>query len=142
MRSRKMGIKGITAILAGVLMSLGIMTSVKASNDSYSYQFTLRPHYANSYSSSRYRQTTDVSNKWKVNLQTSTEGKGTKATFWLSNENHKKASETHTIAQGSGSHYYNAYSSASKRDVCLSVENNNDSSKSYKITGVWDEETN
>ena len=46
------------------------------------------------------------------------------------------------MAQGTGAHYYKAKSKASKTDVRLGAENNNDSPNTYAISGYWDEETN
>lgn len=47
----------------------------------------------------------------------------------------------HDIKEGTGDHYYSAFSSASQRDVCLGAENNNNSSSTYTVSGYWDEET-
>ncbi|MCI9489287.1 MAG: DUF2712 domain-containing protein, partial [Dorea sp.] len=41
-----------------------------------------------------------------------------------------------------GSLSYKAKSKASKTDVRLGAENNNDSPNTYAISGYWDEETN
>lgn len=142
MRLKKLELKYVLGVLMSVLIILTMTLTVKASNDNYSFSFSLKPHYANAYSGDRYRQTTNVNNKWKVNLQKSAEGSNSKATFWLSQANHKQASGTHQVQCGSGAHYYVAWSNASSRDVCLSAENNNDSANSYKISGKWDEETN
>lgn len=57
------------------------------------------------------------------------------------NSNHDKVSATHDVTQGTGDHYYSAYSSASQRDVCLGAENNNNSLRTYTVSGYWDEET-
>ena len=119
--------------------------SVKASDDNVQFNnFKLKAHYANSYTASRYRQTTNTKNNWKVNLAYSSEGNNSIATFWLAkaNSNHTRVSATYDIHQGTGAHYYNAWSGASKTNVCLGAENNNDSAKEYTISGYWDEETN
>ena len=44
------------------------------SNDNWGFNFTIQPHQANSRRGARYRQTTNVNNKWKVNMQSSGEG--------------------------------------------------------------------
>ncbi|MFQ7310803.1 DUF2712 domain-containing protein [Sellimonas sp.] len=73
----------------------------------------------------------------------SSEGKGTIATYWLAlfNSSHTLASGTHNVTQGSGAHYYSAKSNASKSNVCLAVENNNNTTNTYTVAGYWDEET-
>ena len=120
------------------------MVLLDIGDNNYEYAFKLKANYANSYSSARYRQTQNTANKWKVNLKNSTEGAGTKATFWLAkdNDSYTRVSATHDVKQGSGAHYYNAYEKASQTDVRLAAENNNDSPNTYQISGVWDEETN
>lgn len=129
-----------TIILATVIIL--VMASVAfASNDNYGYTFQLGPHYKNSYSGARYRQTSNENNKWKVNLVYNSEGAGGKATFWLAkdNKNRTVVSYTHTIKQGSGAHYYGATAAASRTNVRLGAENNN--SSSCVVSGYWDEET-
>lgn len=132
-----------TFVIAFTLIISSVVIS-KAANDNHEYAFNLKAHYGNSYSAARYRQTTNTANKWKVNLVSSSEGKGKKATFWLAKDNKSKTivSATHDVAQGTGAHYYKAKSKASKTDVKLGAENNNDSPNTYAISGYWDEETN
>jgi hypothetical protein len=139
-KAKKAG--ALIATLALVVTS-GIST-VKASNDNIQFNFNLKAHYANTYSPSRYRQTTNTNNKWKVNLAYSSEGANSIATFWLAkaDTNHTRVSGTYDVHQGSGNHYYNAWAGASQTSVCLGAENNNDSANEYKISGYWDEETN
>lgn len=109
--------------------------------DSYSFHFTVKPYRSWNYTTCRYRESYRPENKWKVNLQNSTEGSGTIINFKLSASNHStNLSNTHAVAQGTGNHYYAAYSSAGGRDVCLAGQNNNNVSKTYTISGVWDEE--
>lgn len=134
-----------TAAGLALLAVLGTTTMTAwASDDNYGFSFTLKPGYGNSYvEQARYRQTTNTNNRWKVNLQYHEAGSGKSATFWLAKAEGKAAvSAPHDVAQGTGAHYYTAYSSASQTDVTLGAENAKSSSKSYKISGVWDEETN
>lgn len=129
--------------LAGV-MGLSLLTAgnvALASNDNIAYNFSLKPEHGNSYSAERYRQTTDTSNKWKVNLSYSSEGKGTVATFWL-DKSGTRVSDVHSIAQGSGNHYFTAFSTANQSNVRLGAENNNYTTTGYTISGYWDEEIN
>lgn len=115
-----------------------------ASNDNIGYSFSIKSSLQNTYSDKRYRQTTDTSNKWKVNMAYSEEGVGTMTVYWLSlfNSTHERVSGTHSIKQGTGDHLYNATYKASQTDVCLSAENNNNSLNTYTVSGYWDEETN
>nr|WP_241735415.1 DUF2712 domain-containing protein [Anoxybacillus flavithermus] len=60
-------------------MGIGVLTFSNftyATDDNIGFSFELKPNYGNSYSESRYRQTTDPNNKWKVNLTYSSEGVG------------------------------------------------------------------
>ncbi|MBB3908820.1 DUF2712 domain-containing protein [Anoxybacillus rupiensis] len=124
-------------------MGVGIFTFSNftyASDDNIGFNFELKPNYDNSYSAARYRQTTNPNNKWKVNLTYSSEGVGTVATFWLDKAG-TRVSEWYNVKQGSGPHYYPAYSTANQSYVRLGAENNNYTSASYTISGYWDEET-
>ncbi|RLQ94882.1 DUF2712 domain-containing protein [Falsibacillus albus] len=136
---KKMGKIGVTAV-----MGLGILATANfahASNDNVPYSFTLKPNYANSYTTSRYRQTSNTSNKFKVNLAYSSEGSGTYATFWL-DKSGTRVSDVHDVKQGSGNHYYTPFSTANQSYVRLGAENNNYSASSYSVSGYWDEEIN
>ncbi len=137
-RSRNLKI----AVIAATLFAFMAMTvSVFAADSNYAFDFQLKSGYANSYSAKRYRQTTNENNKWKVNMQHNSEGTGCKATFWLAKSNDARTvvSNTHTIKQGSGAHYYKATAGASKTYVRLGAENNNDAA--CTVAGFWDEET-
>lgn len=114
-----------------------------ASDDNHGYSFVIKANHANTYSSSRYRQTTNTNNPWKVNMTYSGEGTGTITTYWLAlyNSSHTLVSGTHDVKQGSGAHYYTATSKANQMDVCLGAENNNNSTNTYTVSGYWDEET-
>ncbi|MBH0161835.1 DUF2712 domain-containing protein [Fictibacillus sp. 26RED30] len=127
------GVMGITLLTAGNV--------ALASNDNVEYSFSLKPEHGNSYSKERYRQTTDTSNKWKVNYSYSSEGKGTVATYWL-DKSGTRVSDTHDVAQGSGAKYYTAFSTANQKDVRLGVENNNYTTSGFTASGYWDEEIN
>lgn len=130
-------------LAAAMIIAMNAST-VLAADDDIAYSYTIKANYGNTYSDSRYRQTTNTSNKWKVNMTYSGEGEGTVTTYWLAlfNENHDVGSATHDVKQGSGAHYYKANSNASQKDVCLAAENNNNSTNTYTVSGYWDEETN
>jgi hypothetical protein len=133
----------LTIALMICFMLVATAMPVFASNDNHSYAFTIKTHYGNTYSPSRYRETTNPQNQWKVNLAYSAEGAGTYITFWLSKASNKVVtSGIYDVQQGSGAHYYNATNGANATDVCLSAENNNDSANTYAISGYWDEEIN
>ena len=136
-RSRNLKI----AVIAATLFAFMAMTgSVFAVENDYGFSFKLKSGYANSYSAKRYRQTTNENNKWKVDMQYNSEGKGCKATYWLAKNNDARTvvSNTHTIKQGSGAHYYKETAGASKTYVRLAAENNNDAA--CTVSGYWDEE--
>ena len=114
----------------------------KASDDNHPFGFTIKAYQGDTYASPRYRQTTNTSNKWKVNLKDSSEGREAVMTFWLAKDsNNAVASGLYNVAQGTGAHYYNAKSNASQTDVKLGAENNNYTANTYTVSGVWDEET-
>ena len=112
------------------------------SNDNWGFNFTIQPHQANTRSGARYRQTTNVNNKWKVNMQSSGEGARTVTTYWLENASGTNVSPSLNVKQGNGSYYSAAYSNASKKNVYLTAQNNNYNSSRYRVSGFWDEETN
>ncbi len=138
---KKRGLAMVTAMVS--IFVINATAPVYAANDDIGYSFKIKANYKNSYSSSRYRQTKNTDNKWKVNMTYSGEGTGTVTTYWLSKNDvsHTRVSGTHDVKQGSGAHYYKAYKGASETRVRLSAENNNDSSKTYTVSGYWDEET-
>ena len=45
-----------------------------------------------------------------------------------------------TVTQGSHERRQEPYASANQKWVRLAVKNNNDSNKTYYVSGVWDEE--
>lgn len=137
-------IKAMAIILsAGMALGMNGMLA-KASDDNHSFSFSMKSSQTNSYNAAaRYRQTSNPNNKWKVKLENNAEGAGTIAIFWIARADNKEAaSDKHKVAQGSGAHYYNANNKGNQTDVQLAAKNNNNTSKSYKISGVWDEETN
>ncbi len=137
--------KIIVVLLMFLIFSFFGKDVVYASNDNVGFSYTVKAKYQNSYYYSRYRETTYSLNPWKVNLTYSGEGKGTTSTFWLSEFSGdwyvQRVSATYNVKQGSGDKYFVASNNASKKDVSLSVENNNYSKRSYTISGYWDEET-
>ena len=139
---KKIGKKTLkTLALSMVAIGAISTTTTFASDDNIDYSFSIKSYYDNSYSAERYRQTSNKDNKWKVDLQYSSEGNGTITTFWL-DKSGTRVSESHNVTQGTGAHYYSAYSTANQSNVRLGAENNNYSANTYTVSGKWDEETN
>ncbi|NIK13411.1 DUF2712 domain-containing protein [Alkalibacillus almallahensis] len=134
--------KHFRIILAGFLVLSMLATSgiALASDDNHDFSFDISSYYDNSYSDERYRQTDSTNNDWKVDLSYSSEGAGTITNFWL-HKGSDRVSEYYSVKQGSGAHYYPAYSTANESDVKLGAENNNYSANTYYVSGYWDEET-
>ncbi|ARM71674.1 hypothetical protein LMxysn_0039 [Listeria monocytogenes] len=144
---KKFASKNVRIIIALVI---GIMVfapafHTKAADNNIGFDFKLKPNCANSGSSSRYRETSSVNNPWKVRLDSSTEGKGTIASFWLGTyDKNGKAitgSAIMNVKQGAKTRYCGAYKVANKNTTYLAAENNNYTSKTYYVDGIWDEET-
>lgn len=140
--------KKILTLLATVALIGSTSLTAQATDDNVSYSFNIKAKCQNTYSTGRYRQTTNTSNPWKVDLAYSGEGAGTITTFWLAkyNSNHTVVSVggvdgTHNVKQGTGAKYYLASKKASQTNVCLGAENNNNVDKTYEVSGYWDEET-
>lgn len=136
--------KKVAALVMAVsAVATSVVMPVSASDDNHGYSFSVGAYYGNGYSSERYRQTTNTNNKWKVDMTYSSEGQGTKITYWLAKSSDKAtASDFHDVKQGSGAQYYKALKNASETHVVLAAENNNYDASSYSVSGYWDEETN
>ena len=124
-------------------VTAGFSMTAFAGNDDIPYSFTMKAHGKKSYTGDRYRETTRTNNPWKVNMTLNTEGKNTKAYYFLASNGIRRIqySDQHLIEAGSGDHTYKAYAEASKQGVSLGCKNNNDVPKSYTVSGYWDEET-
>lgn len=108
------------------------------------FEFHLQLNNENSYLSdgeARYRQTTNVSNTWKVHVTDQYFDDDMIANYWISKKtSHAQVSDAKRVKAGSGPHYYNARSTASQQWVVLSADNNNN--RTSYVSGFWDEETN
>lgn len=134
--------KIMTLVLSTFVLGATLMTtSVFASDDKWSFTFTINPYQSNSRSAAKYRQTKSTENPWKVCLEKSSEGQGTYTRFWLELSDGKNVSTYRDVKQGSGPVYTGAYSDASQQYVNLTAENNNYNAYSYNASGFWDEET-
>lgn len=129
----------IAAAVMLVIMSIPVF----ASDDNIPYDFHLQTGGKNSYLSSsdaRYRQTTNTSNPWKVNMTNIRGDSDGIATYWIArNADHVQVSDAHNVHAGTGAHYYNARSSANQTNVVLAADNNNN--VAADVWGYWDEET-
>lgn len=135
--------KKILVITTVILELTGITAAAQETrtNDNIWFNFRVGANQGNGYTSHQYRQTTNIHNQWKVNLEHSDEGSGTVSTFWLELDDGTNVTDAHDVKQGSGNHYYDARSSASEKYVHLTAENNNVSGNTYYVNGYWDEET-
>ncbi len=140
MKTRK---RNFVAIITATVMLVMISIPAFASDDNIPYRFHLQTGGANSYlssSESRYRQTTNTSNPWKVNMTNIRDDSDGKATYWIArNADHIQVSDAHNVHAGTGAHYYNARSSANQTNVVLAADNNNN--VAADVWGYWDEET-
>lgn len=135
------------AAFVAALMAMLIVTAIPvfASDDNIPFRFHLQIGGANSYvsdSAARYRQTTNVSNPWKVKVTEQTGDSDGKATYWLAKKassNHTQVSDAHNVYAGTGAHYYNARNTANETYIVLGADNNNNVAST--VQGYWDEET-
>lgn len=134
-------------LMMGIIVIAVLATAIPAfaSDDNIPFSFNLQAGGANSYLSdaaARYRQTTNTSNPWKVKVIEQRGDSDYTATYWLARTaevGHPQVSDAHNVKSGTGAHYYNARATASKVDIVLGADNNNNVASFVK--GVWDEET-
>ncbi|OEG13160.1 hypothetical protein BCR25_05205 [Enterococcus termitis] len=126
-----------------VVVSLGFTVKAYAAykTNYVDFSFTIKPKQQNTYTGTRYRQTTNRERAWMVRLRSSGEGWMTYTRFWLEKSNGENVSKGFNAQSGGATLYNSAYSSASKQNVRLTAENNNYNSASYPCYGTWDEET-
>lgn len=127
----------VCAIVSSMLCGVAAM----ASDDNIPYSFRIGTYYGNGRDENgRYRQTSDVNNPWKVKMMSSEEGSGTITNYWLEDSGTNNVSPTISVTQGKGFHYNNPHSSANKKTVYLTAQNNNYNGTAYNVSGYWDEE--
>lgn len=143
-------IKNYYKRLTSVILALIVVATISAtglvayaySDNNISYSFTIKAsQVASKYSEREYRNTYDNSNAWKVNLRSSGEGAKAATYFRLCLKDDSGVSNWKLVAQGSGAHYYSAWDGADHTYVYLQGKNNNNSAKTYTVSGYWDEET-
>lgn len=143
MKERTKKISAVFLVLLAVSTFFASSLVAHASVDSnIEYSFVVKANNGlNKDPDGRRRQTSNNNNAWKVNLRVSGEGDKTATKFRLCLKDDSAASAWHTVIQGSGSHYYATNDAADHKTVYLQGQNNNTSTKSYKVSGYWDEET-
>lgn len=115
--------------------------SAYGSDNDIPYSFTVPGNQQSTYDKAEYRGNSGPEVPWKVNFTYSGEGKSTITMYYLSGSWWSKQSDYKNVKQGSGNKYYHAYDTAKNMDVALAAKNNNNTPKSYGISGYWDEET-
>ncbi|WP_285769015.1 DUF2712 domain-containing protein [Peribacillus sp. SI8-4] len=142
--------KKVRIIALGTILacSIGLGTlSVEAGNENMDYSFTILKDQKNSYTGTKYRQTTNERNTWKVRMYKSGEGTNTYTTYWLEKSNGTNVSPAVDVKAGnkdskSGRNYYiKGDWGANAANVRLTAENNTASSSTFSVSGYWDEET-
>lgn len=127
-----------------LIVSMAIATvwiPTYATDDDWGYTFNLKTNYINSYSEGRYRQTTKLENKWKVEMRYNSKGATSKVNYWLARTSDKaKVSESRTVTTQTGPVYTSAWSGASQTTVSLGAEAF--LNEGPTVAGFWDEETN
>ena len=134
---------GITTCLI-TLSALGFSSYAYGGDNNIGYSFSVPGGQNWAFSNAKYRGPSGTSVPWKVNFTYSSEGVGTYMQYFLAGTEWislSKLSDYKMVKQGSGVKYYHAYDSAYNRNVRLGARNNNNVSKSYTVSGYWDEET-
>ncbi len=135
----------VIALFVVSAISASSLVAVASTNDDIDFSFGIKAYNAITRDpNKRLRSTSNNDNAWKVSLVLSnetTDNKGCGSRFCLGLEDKTEASEWHLVERGSGEHYYPANDAADFRYVYLQCQDNNNSSKTYTVTGIWDEET-
>lgn len=128
-------------VAVSTLMIPSVFAAYKDNNIGFSFRIQGSVDNAQA-PKSEFRNTSDNSNSWKVQMSKSGEGQHTITNFWIVNKNGRSASSEYSIKQGDSARYREANDNGDHINVYLTAENNNFmSSKTYTVTGYWDEET-
>ncbi len=131
----------LAAIIALTMIVTAIPVFAEPNNVPYSFHLRGKENVYLPSGESRYRQTVNTNNRWKVEMEHIFNDKDGVATYWIArNADHQQVSGAHDVHAGTGPHLYSAYSSASQTWVVLAADNNND--VPADVDGVWDEEIN
>ena len=110
-------------VAVSTLMIPSVFAAYKDNNIGFSFRIQGSVDNAQA-PKSEFRNTSDNSNSWKVQMSKSGEG------------------SEYSIKQGESTRYKRANDNGDHINVYLTAENNNFmSSKTYTVTGYWDEET-
>ncbi len=121
-----------------------MIVAFTSTNYNYSYSFTVPANRGMVKTSTGYkRQTSNVNNAWKINLKNSAEdGTGRTFTqFCICLNDKTAASAWYSIQETTGDYFKKANDAAGWKTVYLGARDNNNIASSYKVSGVWDEET-
>lgn len=135
------------SVALGLLLAIVVPASVSAANNNdYDYAFYIHSYHDNTRvgdNGSRYRSTKDPENSWKVKMTYSNEPGDSKTItrYWIEGESGENVAASVNVLEDDPAYYNQAYDSASERRVYLTAENNNYSSNTYGVGGIWDEET-
>lgn len=128
-------------VAVSTLMIPSVFAAYKDNNIGFSFRIQGSVDNAQA-PKSEFRNTSDNSNSWKVQMSKSGEGQHTITNFWIVNKNGRSASSEYSIKQEDSARYKRANDNGDHINVYLTAENNNFmSSKTYTVTGYWDEET-
>lgn len=130
-----------------LLFAIVVPSTISAAeNNKYGYGFVIYPYQQNSRvgdGSAKYRSTSSIENSWKVQMTYSNESADSKtvSTYWLEGTNGENVTPSVNVKEDAPAYYKQAYDSASRRTVYLTVQNNNFDNNTYEVGGNWDEET-
>ncbi len=138
---KKIGSYAIALGLLGGIVASTTPAFAGAETD-IDFKYTIKANQANTRTAEpRYRQTSNENNKWMVQVTNSTENGGrTWTTFWLEGSNGENVSPSQKVLEDDGRYNQKAYSTASKRTVYLTAQNNNNNDDVFTVNGYWDEE--
>jgi hypothetical protein len=143
---RKLGQLGLALGIACSIYGSPLIIDASDDNDN-DYQYHIASYTINTSGEYAYRQTDSVNNPWKVRMDWSWEGeddnvlKTTITRFWLEDDDDRDVSVPVNKLEGDPFSYIKPNSSANKKRVWLTADNNNYNLDQYICHGYWDEET-
>lgn len=131
-----------TVLTLCCLLSIATTITVLAADENFAYSFTMKADCGESYcDTARLRDTDNTHNPWKVDFRVSGEGENTIAYYWIASSFwHQACSNRFAVKCDSNPYYFPSYADKGGTNVKLGVQNNNDVSNSYIVSGYWDEE--
>lgn len=137
----------LLVMILAVFVTISAPLVSQATDDNVPFSFTVsingKPSH---FSKSRFRQTTNVRNSWKVQMDSSTEVKNVRSVtkFYLGVQNkpyNAQGSAMYNVILRDAASYFPAYSNASAKNVYLYARDDTTTNKNYDVVGYWDEET-